>query len=210
MQRSLEDQGRRADDDELEILLDQAPAPRRSTRPSTSNLASSTRNEAAAVGRRSSTQAAPKSPSPPPISEEDRKWDEWWKAEDKAHKGEEMCAPLLAVLAQRRPLILATFRSVVEYPINQPGGVSLPWADVKRLKPGEFLNDTLIEFGLKCVRSWTRILSAVVDAPLGQVRHAGGRQGRRGPSGRRKAGAEDSPLQLVLLLPALDAQGQEA
>lgn len=27
--------------------------------------------------------------------------------------------------------------------------MTLPWADVKRLRPEEFLNDTLIEFGLK-------------------------------------------------------------
>lgn len=91
VQRSLKDQGGRPDDDELEIMTDQAPARRRSGRPSTSTLASSSRNEAAEMNRRSSTQAAPKSPSPPPMSEEERKWEEWWKAEDKTHKAEQMC-----------------------------------------------------------------------------------------------------------------------
>ncbi|CDR48844.1 RHTO0S20e02608g1_1 [Rhodotorula toruloides] len=128
VQRSLKDQGGRPDDDELEVVTDLGPARRRSGRPSTSTLASSSRNEAAEMNRRSSTQAAPKSPSPPPMSEEERKWEEWWKAEDKTHKAEQI---------------------VVEYPVSQPGGVSLPWADIKRLKPNEFLNDTLIEFGLK-------------------------------------------------------------
>ncbi|BGP27982.1 SUMO deconjugating cysteine peptidase Ulp2 [Rhodotorula toruloides] len=126
MKRSLDDQGPRVDDDDLEFMTSQAPATRRSTRPSTSNLASSSRNEATAVN----TIQPPKSPSPQPMSEEDRKWEEWWKAEDKAYKAEQI---------------------VVEYPINQPGSVSLPWADIKRLKPNEFLNDTLIEFGLKHV-----------------------------------------------------------
>ncbi|KAG5654258.1 hypothetical protein H0H81_005501 [Sphagnurus paluster] len=35
------------------------------------------------------------------------------------------------------------------YPQGVPGAVNLTNADLKRLQPGEFLNDTLIEFGLK-------------------------------------------------------------
>lgn len=45
--------------------------------------------------------------------------------------------------------------SVVEFPPGQPGAITLPWGDVKRLQPDEFLNDTLIEFGLKYALSFT-------------------------------------------------------
>ncbi|KPV73074.1 uncharacterized protein RHOBADRAFT_17342 [Rhodotorula graminis WP1] len=39
---------------------------------------------------------------------------------------------------------------VLEYPMGEPGAVSVTWGDTKRLRDEEFLNDTLIEFGLKC------------------------------------------------------------
>jgi Ulp1 family protease len=35
------------------------------------------------------------------------------------------------------------------FPPESQGAVSITTADLKRLQPGEFLNDTLIEFGLK-------------------------------------------------------------
>lgn len=35
------------------------------------------------------------------------------------------------------------------YPQNGPGAVNITNGDLKRLDPGEFLNDTLIELGLK-------------------------------------------------------------
>jgi len=38
---------------------------------------------------------------------------------------------------------------VLEYPIGEPGAVTVTWGDKKRLNDEEFLNDTLIEFGLK-------------------------------------------------------------
>ncbi|GAA5927358.1 hypothetical protein JCM3775_002525 [Rhodotorula graminis] len=38
---------------------------------------------------------------------------------------------------------------VLEYPMGEPGAVSVTWGDTKRLRDEEFLNDTLIEFGLK-------------------------------------------------------------
>jgi Ulp1 family protease len=39
--------------------------------------------------------------------------------------------------------------SILVYPQGLPGAVNITKADLKRLEPGEFLNDTLIEFGLK-------------------------------------------------------------
>jgi hypothetical protein len=45
-------------------------------------------------------------------------------------------------------LPLLEYRILV-YPPDAPGAVNITNADLKRLKPGEFLNDTLIEFGLK-------------------------------------------------------------
>ncbi|GAA5937981.1 uncharacterized protein JCM15063_005430 [Sporobolomyces koalae] len=38
---------------------------------------------------------------------------------------------------------------ILEYPINEPGAMSVTYGDKKRLNDEEFLNDTLIEFGLK-------------------------------------------------------------
>lgn len=49
---------------------------------------------------------------------------------------------------------LSIFHSVLEYPLERKAGetsVSLTYGDVKRLGEDEFLNDTLIEFGLKHV-----------------------------------------------------------
>jgi hypothetical protein len=46
----------------------------------------------------------------------------------------------------------AHFRgSILVYPPDSPGAVNITNADLNRLQPGEFLNDTLIEFGLKSV-----------------------------------------------------------
>jgi len=41
--------------------------------------------------------------------------------------------------------------SILVYPPDGPGAVNITNADLKRLRPDEFLNDTLIEFGLKSV-----------------------------------------------------------
>jgi Ulp1 family protease len=38
---------------------------------------------------------------------------------------------------------------ILVYPPGQTGAVNITNGDVTRLAPGEFLNDTLIEFGLK-------------------------------------------------------------
>ena len=45
--------------------------------------------------------------------------------------------------------ILITLASVAVYPPSGRGAVNLTNGDVARLRPGEFLNDTLIEFGLR-------------------------------------------------------------
>ncbi|KAL1745267.1 hypothetical protein HDZ31DRAFT_36779, partial [Schizophyllum fasciatum] len=39
--------------------------------------------------------------------------------------------------------------SVLSYPYGLPGAVNVTNADVARLDPGEYLNDTLLEFALK-------------------------------------------------------------
>ena len=39
--------------------------------------------------------------------------------------------------------------SILVYPPGVPGAVNITNGDYLRLQPGEFLNDTLIEFGLK-------------------------------------------------------------
>ena len=49
-------------------------------------------------------------------------------------------------------------RSILVYPQGVPGAVNITNGDLARLKPGEYLNDTLIEFGLK--RVYYFILSA--------------------------------------------------
>lgn len=46
-----------------------------------------------------------------------------------------------------------TSRSILVYPPNGPGAVHVTNGDLMRLEPGEFLNDTLIELGLKYVPS---------------------------------------------------------
>ena len=37
------------------------------------------------------------------------------------------------------------------YPFSGTGAVNVTRGDLKRLDPGQYLNDTIIEFGLKCV-----------------------------------------------------------
>ncbi|GAA5914312.1 hypothetical protein JCM8208_004431, partial [Rhodotorula glutinis] len=51
---------------------------------------------------------------------------------------------------------------VLEYPMNEAGAVSVTWGDTKRLGDEEFLNDTLIEFGLK------RIMKDIEDRDVGR------------------------------------------
>ena len=41
--------------------------------------------------------------------------------------------------------------SILMYPQTGTGGLSIMHSDLKRLEPEEYLNDTLIEFGLKYV-----------------------------------------------------------
>jgi len=43
------------------------------------------------------------------------------------------------------------------YPYGVPGAVNVTAGDLSRLQPDEFLNDTLIEFGFKCVTSFPRL-----------------------------------------------------
>lgn len=68
--------------------------------------------------------------------------------------------------------------SVLVFPRSGPGALNISRGDVARLEPGEFLNDTLIEFWLKCVslplpptlltararRYWLSMLRASQDA----------------------------------------------
>jgi hypothetical protein len=42
---------------------------------------------------------------------------------------------------------------ILVYPPSGTGAVNITKADLNRLQPGEYLNDTLIEFGLKFVKS---------------------------------------------------------
>lgn len=51
--------------------------------------------------------------------------------------------------------------SVLIFPRNTVGAVTIKPEDVARLDPGECLNDVLIEFGLKCVDA-----SALGAAPV--------------------------------------------
>jgi Ulp1 family protease len=44
------------------------------------------------------------------------------------------------------------FSSILAYPFTGTGGVEITKGDLNRLEPGEFLNDTLVEFSLKCVK----------------------------------------------------------
>ena len=39
--------------------------------------------------------------------------------------------------------------SVLSYPFGVPGAVNITNSDVARLEPGEYLNDTILEFALK-------------------------------------------------------------
>ena len=43
------------------------------------------------------------------------------------------------------------FARVLVYPPSGTGAVNITRGDLKRLDNGQYLNDTLIEFGLKCV-----------------------------------------------------------
>jgi Ulp1 family protease len=45
--------------------------------------------------------------------------------------------------------LLISFRRILVYPPGQKGAVNITNGDLMRLAPGEFLNDTLVEFGLK-------------------------------------------------------------
>jgi hypothetical protein len=45
--------------------------------------------------------------------------------------------------------LLTSFTSVLVYPPSGPGALNIMGSDLNRLRPHEFLNDTLIEFGLK-------------------------------------------------------------
>lgn len=53
-------------------------------------------------------------------------------------------------LRERNPHCGFNF-SILVYPNSGPGAVNISNNDLKRLAPSEFLNDTLIELGLKYV-----------------------------------------------------------
>ncbi|KDR82684.1 hypothetical protein GALMADRAFT_238172 [Galerina marginata CBS 339.88] len=52
------------------------------------------------------------------------------------------------------------------YPQGNPGAVNITYGDFRRLEPGEFLNDTLIEFGLKL---WLKGLEKTNPELAGQI-----------------------------------------
>ena len=58
----------------------------------------------------------------------------------------------------------SVFRLLV-YPPTGTGAVNITRGDLKRLDEGQYLNDTMIEFGLKCVPpcTWSYVLADVVD-----------------------------------------------
>ncbi|PFH53908.1 hypothetical protein AMATHDRAFT_44951 [Amanita thiersii Skay4041] len=58
---------------------------------------------------------------------------------------------------------------ILVYPQGVPGAINITNADVKRLEPGEFLNDTVIEFGLKFPRLWLKELEASNPSLADQV-----------------------------------------
>ncbi|GAA5875191.1 hypothetical protein JCM3774_004165 [Rhodotorula dairenensis] len=107
------------DDFDEEVQVQSGSAVRRSSRPSTSGYANVTR------------PADPAVPAAAPVSvltEEEKRYQQWLKEQDAIYRPDEI---------------------VAEFPPGQPGAITLPWSDVKRLQPDEFLNDTLIELGLK-------------------------------------------------------------
>lgn len=61
------------------------------------------------------------------------------------------CSSLpFAVVSRESLTSLSPSTSVLVYPVRETTGVvSITHGDTKRLQDGEFLNDTLIEFGLK-------------------------------------------------------------
>ncbi|KAL1760395.1 hypothetical protein FB107DRAFT_194247, partial [Schizophyllum commune] len=50
---------------------------------------------------------------------------------------------------ERRRPILDPDEVVLSYPFGVPGAVNITNSDVARLEPGEYLNDTILEFALK-------------------------------------------------------------
>lgn len=49
------------------------------------------------------------------------------------------------------------------YPFSGTGAVNITRGDLKRLDAGQYLNDTIIEFGLKCVCSSHIILFDLLE-----------------------------------------------
>ena len=58
----------------------------------------------------------------------------------------------------------SVFRLLV-YPPTGTGAVNITRGDLKRLDEGQYLNDTMIEFGLKCAPpcTWSYVLADVCD-----------------------------------------------
>ena len=48
-------------------------------------------------------------------------------------------------------VVSLTRSRILVYPFSGTGAVNVTRGDLKRLDPGQYLNDTIIEFGLKCV-----------------------------------------------------------
>lgn len=52
------------------------------------------------------------------------------------------------------------------YPFSGPGAVNITRGDLKRLEPHQYLNDILIEYGLKYVASVTLLSSRLNPLPI--------------------------------------------
>ncbi|GAA5982717.1 hypothetical protein JCM10908_006759 [Rhodotorula pacifica] len=102
-----------------EVEIQSGAPARRSSRQSTSEYAN--------VKRPPDSDSSAAAPIPV-LTEEEKEYQQWLKEQDAKYRPDEV---------------------VAEFPPGQPGAITLPWSDVKRLQPDEFLNDTLIELGLK-------------------------------------------------------------
>ncbi|GAA5854949.1 hypothetical protein JCM9279_003583 [Rhodotorula babjevae] len=83
------------------------------------------------------------------------------RASTSAFAGHGQVAAARELAKPRSPSPFGAEEVVLEYPPNEPGAVSLTWGDTKRLRDEEFLNDTLIEFGLK------RIIKSIEERDQG-------------------------------------------
>lgn len=71
--------------------------------------------------------------------------------------------------------------SMFVYPLDAVGAVTITQGDFARLEPEEFLNDTLIEYGLKWVLSSVRTNRELTESAQANLPRATCRNARSGP-----------------------------